>query len=158
MKRTRKHFFPVILIPAGVFSLILLILLVRSAQPYRRISRFVTKNEAALTEIAEEVLKGKIYSETEYRGVEVEGLFEGDHPMVQFYSFGTGLVPSSTYYGFYYSPEDVPLPYQNADDHYAVTGNPENAKPGTTSYQGYGDNGGRTIRIMPCWFYYEAWF
>ena len=60
MKRTRKHFFPVILIPAGVFSLILLILLVRSAQPYRRISRFVTKNEAALTEIAEEVLKGKI--------------------------------------------------------------------------------------------------
>ena len=138
--------------------LVLLILLIRSAQPYRRISRFVKKNETELTQIAEDILAGKKPSEKEYQGVEIEGRFNGDHPMVQFYSFGFGLVPSSTYYGFYYSPDDVPLPYHNADDHYGVVTNSESDDPDMTRYQGEGDNGGQTTRIIPCWYYYEAWF
>ena len=158
MKKSVKRMLPAILIPAGIVILALVILLVRSAKPYLRISRFVTKNESELTEIAEEILSGKTPSEKEYRGMKIDGLFQGDHPMVQFYSFGFGLVPSSTYYGFYYSPDDVPLPFQNSDQYKTIPAPDGKEEPGTTHFKGDGDNGGRTTRILPHWYYYEAWF
>ena len=67
VKKSVKRMLPAILIPAGIVILALVILLVRSAKPYLRISRFVTKNESELTEIAEEILSGKTPSEKEYR-------------------------------------------------------------------------------------------
>lgn len=147
-----------ILIPAGLLPLAGLILLIFMMQPYRRISRFVKRNETTLTEIAEDVLRGKHLSASEYRGTEIDGLFRGEHPMVQFYSFGFGLVPSSTYYGFYYSPDDVPLPFQNSDEFHTVPAPDGKDDPDTTHFKGVGDNGGQTIRILPRWYYYEAWF
>ena len=70
---------------------------------------------------------------------------------IEFYCGGTGLASSSSYYGFYFSPDDVPL---------AVAVIPtEKLVPQDDGY-GYnepkGDNKYYTERILENWFYYEA--
>lgn len=71
---------------------------------------FVEKNQAELERIARSHLAGDD-AVREYDGVEVEGVYPGNHPIVQFWCGGKGLVPSTTYYGFYYSEDDVPVCY-----------------------------------------------
>lgn len=91
---------------------------------------------------------------TEYKGIEVKGMYSGEHPIVQFYYSGTGIVTSSTYYGFYYSKDDVPAAFQNGAYELVPASDSEWAweeDEGT-------DNGGLTKRITDNWFYYEAWF
>ena len=138
---------------------VLTALIIRNT-PERRISRFVRKHERELLEIAEAELSKEHHhkSDEKYLSVQIDGAFEGDHPMVQFYSFGSGLVPSSSYYGFYYSPDDVPLPFQNSDGYREVTDPDEKSGSDTAHYQGEGDNGGLTKKIIPYWYYYKAWF
>lgn len=70
----------------------------------------------------------------------------GPHPMVEYLLF-TG----SGYYGFYYSPDDVPLAFQNAA--LPLTENGDDWQ-----WQGEGDNHGFTRRLSPRWYYFEAHF
>jgi len=63
-----------------------------------------------------------------------------------------GIASASKYYGFYYSPDDVPAAYQNANNILAAVSNNEGEWSDGT------DNGGRTIKILKDWYYYEAWF
>ena len=71
----------------------------------------------------------------------------GEHPMVEY------LLPALRpgYYGFYYSPDDVPLAFQNT----AVS--LEETAEGWT-WRAEGDNHGFTRRLSPCWYYFEAHF
>lgn len=72
--------------------------------------------------------------------------------MVEFFTGGFGLVPSTVYKGFYYSAADVHIPFQGTDLPMEIDGNcAEWRKPGS-------DNWGRSRRIMPHWFWYEAHF
>lgn len=119
--------------------------------PELKIRHFVEKNHLELTRIAKAHLKSEPDTKV-YQGVEVEGVFRGSYDMVQFYYGGFGIAPASKYYGFYYSPADVPLPYQNGPIELFKT------KKGWGWAEKGRDNGGKTIRIMKCWFYYEAWF
>ncbi len=80
------------------------------------------------------------------------GYYEGEHPMYQFGLWGRGLVANSVYYGCYYSPEDVPLCLDNAK--FPLISHGENA----WTWQGEGDNGGRTEKIKDKWYYFEAHF
>jgi hypothetical protein len=117
----------------------------------RRIDNFVNQNSEELVTIAKAYLNSDTTTKT-YKGVKVEQVFSGSHDIVQFYYCGAGIVPTSKYYGFYYSPDDVPTAYQNTNNKLSATSNDEwQWSDGT-------DNGGRTIRIMKSWFYYEAWF
>ncbi len=73
---------------------------------------------------------------------------------VEFYCGGSGLVPSSSYYGFYYSPDDLPLAVD-----VTVTENlrPEGNGFGWKQSGGLdGDNWYYTERIMENWYYYES--
>lgn len=70
----------------------------------------------------------------------------GPHPMVEYLLF-TG----SGYYGFYYSPDDVPLAFQNNPVPLRETSN-------GWQWQGEGDNHGFTRRLSPRWYYFEARF
>ena len=73
---------------------------------------------------------------------------------VEFYCGGSGLVPSSSYYGFYYSPDDLPLAVD-----VTVTENlrPEGNGFGWKQSGGWdGDNWYYTERIMENWYYYES--
>ena len=70
---------------------------------------------------------------------------------VEFNCGGAGLVPSSSYYGFYYSPLDIPLAVD-----VTVTENLIPKADGWGWKEPNGDNIYYTERIMDCWYYYES--
>ncbi len=115
--------------------------------PGERVALFVRAHNEALSEIASACLAGDISTER-YRGVRVGGLYDGEHPIVQFYTFGWGLVP---YMGFYYSPDDTPTAFQNANAALTPAGDDRWEWTDGT------DNRGMTEKIDDCWYYYEAW-
>ncbi len=70
---------------------------------------------------------------------------------VEFYCGGSGLVPSSSYYGFYYSPDGVPLAVD-----VTLTENLAQEGGGFGWEEPDGDNWYYTERIMDNWYYYES--
>lgn len=70
---------------------------------------------------------------------------------VEFYCGGSGLVPSSSYYGFYYSPDDLPLAVD-----VTLTENLRPVGDGFGWEEPDGDNRYYTERIMANWYYYES--
>lgn len=122
---------------------------------HSQIFRFVDENEQELTAIAKGQMNGTNHDEF-FLGVRIEGVYTGEHPIVQFYYDGTGLAPSSCYYGFYYSPDDAPAAYDN-NTHWRAEQRGDSEWIYHDPAKG-SDNGGRTIRITKYWFYYEAWF
>lgn len=139
-----------ILITCGVVcGIIFAVRCVRN--PERRITNFVEANYAELQEIADAHLAFDTSVDT-YQDVEVDGVFDGEHEIVQFFSEGEGIAPASKYYGFYYSPDDEPAIFQNGRGELSPTAEDEWEWTDGT------DNGGKTVRIRECWYYYEAWF
>ena len=74
--------------------------------------------------------------------------WEGEHSMVEFLISSMG----STYYGCYYSPDDVPLAFQNTDVELTQCGHD------SWKWSGEGDNQGKTMKIMDHWYYFESTF
>lgn len=74
--------------------------------------------------------------------------WEGAHPMTEFMVMSYG----DTYYGYYYSPDDVPLAFQNTDTKLTQDGHDY------WVWQAEGDNHGATSKIMDHWYYFEASF
>ena len=76
---------------------------------------------------------------------------------VEFYCGGYGLVPSSSYYGFYYSPKDIPLAIDVTQ-----TKNLRSEGNGFAWHENWeragADNSYYTERIMERWYYYESHF
>ena len=72
--------------------------------------------------------------------------------MVEFSCWGKGLVPSSTYIGFYYSENDEPIPFQGVMQELVESGR------GWVWQQPESDNHGYTEKIMDNWYYFEASF
>lgn len=73
------------------------------------------------------------------------------HEIIEFPLLGWGLVPQSSYYGCYYSFEDVPVAYEISAVLVAEG-------DGCWIWQGEGDNHGLTRKIRDHWYYYEAAF
>ena len=73
--------------------------------------------------------------------------YDGEVPIVEF-SYAASL--SVPYRGFYYSPEDRPVGFQGANVELVAT-------EGGWSWQDEGNNRGFTRKILPGWYYYEAW-
>lgn len=84
--------------------------------------------------------------------VKATGIYKGDTDIVQYDFSGKGIAPASIYYGFYYSPDDIPVPYDNADYDLELKSADE------WTWDGVGDNGGIIRKICENWYYYEAWF
>jgi len=74
--------------------------------------------------------------------------WDSTHQMTEFVIMSYG----NTYYGCYYSPDDVPLAFQNTDAE--LTQNDNNH----WEWQAEGDNHGSTSRIMEHWYFFEASF
>ena len=101
-----------------------------------------------MTDLAEEYLASPVLSATNSDlplGVQAITVFDGDHTIVQ---FDTRSI-TSQYAGYYYSPDDVPVPFQNANV-------PLTETEDGWSWTAEGDNHGTTKRIAACWFSYEA--
>ena len=74
--------------------------------------------------------------------------WEGQHPMNEFTLSSQG----NKYYGCYYSPDDVPLAFQNLETELIADGD------NSWSWKAEGDNKGVTSKIMDKWYYFEADF
>lgn len=129
----------------------------------RRIASFVTKNEPELTALAEDYLEKTEQKEITYRGVKIGGVFPAGEA-VPFDVGGIGIVPAACYYGFYYSPEDIPvsngegeLKKEEEQEGFLAGLVPRNQKERWV-WQGYGDNGGEIVKIKEHWYYYKCWF
>lgn len=85
-------------------------------------------------------------------GVKSHNTWEGEHTMTEFILFSSGFGSETTYYGCYYSWDDVPLAFQNLDVKLTQCGH------NAWEWQGEGDNGGITRKIMDHWYYFEASF
>lgn len=80
--------------------------------------------------------------------VDIHNTWEGDHDMLELILFSHG----DTYYGCYYSPDDVPLAFQNTANELTQCGHD------AWKWKAEGDNQGKTIRISGHWYYFEASF
>jgi len=76
----------------------------------------------------------------------------GNELYIDLYCYGSGLVPSSTYYGFYYTSNDEPVGFQAAPVKLEVDGD------GWKWIESNGDNRYYTEKIADHWYYYEAGF
>lgn len=148
--KTRRGTVKWVLLAGGIALAVLLLFSLRGGREVR-IARLVRANEADLTDIAQACLAGE-ETPASWRGVRVDGVFEGESPIVQFYHSGWGLGSSTTYWGFYYSAENKPAAFQNVDQPLVPSGD------GEWTWTDGTDNGGITRRISDGWFYYKAWF
>ncbi len=124
---------------------------------YNDISKYVNENYEELEHIAIEYMNGNEVEKPQYvRSISVhspdESYVHSNNTIVEFHQGGSGLVSSSTYYGFYYSENDIPASFQNSREE--LTEYEQNK----WSWKGVGDNHGSTIKIRDNWYYFEASF
>lgn len=121
--------------------------------PERKIFAMVEHNLEKYQEIAEQLINDEVKpNEVSVSGVEGVKIITGEHVLIDFYVTGFGLAPSSVYYGFYYSPEDLPMTYMD------TAAELKECEPGVWKWQGGGDNKGIVKKIADGWYYYEASF
>lgn len=125
--------------------LLLFCLILSRFTPERRVTRYVEAHQSELQAAMDAYFdQGQPLA---YDGdIPAVNDWPGKHPMVEYLLFaGAG------YYGFYYSPDDVPLAFQNAPVPLEETG-------GGWQWQGEGDDHGSTRRLSPRWYTFEAHF
>lgn len=83
-----------------------------------------------------------------FLGYKAVNSWDGSYPMTEFIVFCRG----DTYYGCYYSPDDVPLAFQNTDVEL------KQKKQETWEWNAEGDNKGSTSKIMDKWYFFKASF
>lgn len=74
--------------------------------------------------------------------------WDGTHPMTELVIMSRG----DTYYGCYYSPDDVPLAFQNTAAELMPSGSDR------WTWRAEGDNRGETSKILGCWYFFKASF
>ena len=118
---------------------------------YRKIKNYVNKNISKLDLFVINKINNNDVEQLE--AIKDINIYENNENIViQFETGGKGLVPSSTYYGFYYSKKDIPIAFDNNDFEL------EKIDDNKWKWQDVGDNFGITIRIKENWFYFEASF
>lgn len=112
----------------------------------RKAAQFVAQNGAEFSEL---VNSGQAIPKT-FNGVTID-VWNGKHIM---YEFLLGLgIGEHQYWGVYYSPDDVPLPFQNTDAFLLANG-----EKSWRWQETHGDNHGTTRKITEKWYYFEASF
>ena len=128
-----------------IYLLLLLAIIAWFSTSEKRATRFVERNGedfAALADSGQSVPSA-------WEGKTVN-IWNHEHPMYEMIlGYGIG---DRQYWGVYYSPDHVPLPFQNADVALSTGGE------GTWLWQAEGDNHGMTKKITDEWYYFEAAF
>ncbi|MCD7733467.1 MAG: hypothetical protein LUH56_08535 [Oscillospiraceae bacterium] len=75
------------------------------------------------------------------------------HEMIEYTLSGFGIAPSSTYYGCYYSPDDLPMAYAQMNYHLV-----KQSEGYWTWEEKDGDNHGSVAKIRDGWYYYSVSF
>ncbi len=137
-----------VLLLVAIFGVIVLKIV---SNPYAQIARYVNHNEGNLRASCEFYLEQKHVNKADTE-IDVMGIYGGEHKIVQFFYSGKGIAPAGVYYGFYFSPDDIPVPYCNGKEELKMVSEDE------WTWEDVGDNGGRIRKIRDNWYYYEAWF
>jgi len=116
-----------------------------------KIVKLVNNNREFMNECVEDKDYEKIH---EIRGIKkiTPYYLSGNELYIDLYCYGSGLVPSSTYHGFYYSSNDEPIGFQAAPVKLESDGY------GWKWIESNGDNRYYTEKIADHWYYYEAAF
>lgn len=115
--------------------------------PKLRISLFVN----VYHELIEDGLKaghGVPADDAVFLGYKAVNSWDSTHPMTEFVIMSWG----NTYYGCYYSLDDVPLAFQNTDTELSSNGHD------CWEWSTEGDNHGETSKIMDYWYFFKASF
>ena len=121
------------------------------ARPFNKksVQSYVLRNQDELTNYARKVIEEHPMEPLEWNGWKV--YYYADD-MVEFCTGSFGLVPSTTYKGFYYSEDDEPHGFQNVPVEFVKSEN------GWSWAESEGDNTQYTERIAAHWYWYEAKF
>ena len=121
------------------------------ARPYNKksVQSYVLRNQDELTNYARKVIEEHPMEPLEWNGWKVYYYSDG---MVEFCTSSFGLVPSTTYKGFYYSEDDEPHGFQNVPVEFVKS------ETGWSGAESEGDNTQYTERIATHWYWYEAKF
>ena len=109
--------------------------------PYKQAVRFIQQNGPELTRLIDSGQPLPLDL-----GWQFYNCWDGEHPMTEFIL----SAHDGTYYGVYYSPDDVPLSFQNSG---AAL---ENAPEGGWQWKGKGVSHGTTQKIEDGWYYFTA--
>ena len=115
--------------------------------PERRVKGYFRSHQEELTQAVARWQMGERLSFDP--GLTVN-IWDGDHQIVEYLVTGRGFGSSCSYYGFFYSPDGVPVSFQNSGEMLHRLGQYE------WSWQGEGDNRGRVELLLPNWYYFEA--
>lgn len=115
----------------------------------KSIQSYVLRNQDELTNYARKVIEEHPMGPLEWNGWKV--YYYADD-MVEFCTGSFGLIPSTTYKGFYYSEDDEPHGFQDVPVEFVKSGN------GWSWAESEGDNTQYTERIAAHWYWYEAKF
>lgn len=122
-------------------------------------ARYVQGHQAELNAYVEALLDTDPAQLRDYHGYSAGDTYNGwkvtyypQTGMVEFQTSAFGLVPSSTYSGFYYSPEDVPMGYQSVQVEFVESGD------GWLWEEPERDNRQYTEKIEDHWYWYEVSF
>ena len=123
----------------------------------RRYAREVSAHQEELLDFSQKCLETRAVPEDQslpefIREVQLagQGRQNPEDLFVEFSCDGWGLVPSSSYYGFYYSPQG-PRAFQGVEEELTP-------QDGGYAWQAEGDNHGFTREIGQGFYYYEAHF
>lgn len=147
MKRRRGNIILVVVTLVVLVAIVGIASMALDAQ--RRIFSMVKEHQVIYEQAAHQLLEDGEVLDVE--NIESMYVFEGEHNMVEFMVDSDGIIPPAQYYGFYYSPDDVPLTFQNVK--VPLTEYKENE----WEWKEEGDNHGITKKITECWYYFEAW-
>lgn len=116
----------------------------------KEICKLVNKN---YTVILEDISENDFSDTKNLKGVKD---VDSSYGVVEVYCGGRGFVPSTSYYGFYYSPDDLPLYCWDGIGYYTESLKPD-GKGFSIKYSD-DDNSYYTEKIRDNFYYYEAHF
>ncbi len=149
----KKKLYKIILLAAIIICAFIMILLLL---PENKVFRFVNKHQSELQGFIQDFFQNHTDESgnmpKEFLGCSIEYVSNGTVPIIQFTYSGSGIAPSSDYYGFYYSPDDQPHVYWNYEAPMEKTASNK------WTYQMGGDNHGLTKKIRENWYYFKASF
>lgn len=110
----------------------------------KEIKEYVNNNYEELENVAKEYLTGNTPEYDTNYITDIKVSKNDDNDIVSFY-----VTKKSTYYGFYYSTKNTPVPYENKNVDLIQTGT------GQWIWSKTGDGKGKTGQIRDNWFYFE---
>ena len=147
MLRNRTHGLFVVI---GIIIICILGYFFLRTSSIEKTTSIVQKNKDTLTGIATEIMNEKNVDGYHLHGV--KQIYCWNDTMVDFLCRSSGFASSTSYSGFYYSPDDVPLGFQGESMNF------EEAEHGWKYTESEGDNWYYTEKICDNWYAYEMHF